>query len=149
MPDVSILEGPCSDTPYLTITENKLISPGSTVSDDDIVIATDLESQLKALGNTKKGDGLLDQLDRASRLIPSAQVYGLVFAVHRLGQCDQVSPSHFFDDLTRRVSTIFATTAWRLWEDKVKHVDPLQNIPALGGMFNGRASLGIGILIAR
>jgi len=149
MPDVSILEGPCSDTPSLTITENKLISPGSTVSDDDVVIGNDVDSQLKTLGRTKKCDGLLDQLDRASHLIPSAQVYGLIFAVHRLGQCEQASPGAFFGALTQRVPAVFAATAWRLWDDKVKPVAPLQNIPALGGMFNGQASLGIGILIAR
>lgn len=148
MPDVSILEA-CGDTPCLTIVENKLISPGSTVSDDDVEMASDLESQLKALGMTKKRDGLLDQLDRASRLIPSAQVYGLIFAIHRPGQCEQVSPSLFFDDLTRRISDAFVATAWRLWEDEVKPVAALQNKPALGGMFNGQVSLGIGVLIAR
>ena len=128
IPDISILESPCGDTPCFTIAEAKLVSPTSTKSDDSLQTCSDLKAQLGALGTTAKGDGLLDQLNRATRLVPAAQVLGLVFAVHRFGQCEQACPSNFFDNLTQQVSKMFEATTWGLWDGKVKPVAQLQGI---------------------
>jgi len=113
IPDVTVLENCCNSDPViLTIIEAKLISPASTKEDDDVKLTSDCEKQLKALGNTDKVDGLLDQLDRAKRLFPAAQVFGLVFAVHRVGQCEQVKACCFFNDLSCSIKDVFANTSW-------------------------------------
>lgn len=150
IPDVTILENCGNSAPViLTIIEAKLICPASTKKDDDVELTNDVDSQLQALGNTEKVDGLLDQLDRAKRLFPAAQVFGSVFAVHRLGQCEHVIASSFFDSLTRHINTLFAQTQWCLWDDEVKAFAGCQQVTPLGGMFNGQASIGLGILNSR
>jgi len=147
IPDITVLENCCNHDPlYLTIIEAKLISPTSTKPDGAVEMTSDLDDQLKALDNTTKCDGLLDQLDRAARLFPSANVFGFVFAVHRLGQCEQVKPERFFGELTSGIISLYGKTDWQLWKNQVFPIENCQNIKPLGGMFSGQASLGLGIL---
>ncbi len=165
IPDVTILEN-CgnSDPKILTIIEAKLISPTSTRDDpnwaatpdawddgdlDDIIPKDNLADEIKSLANTHECGGLLDQLERAQRLFPAAQVFGLVFAVHRNGQCEQAQPNMFFRDLTERINSIFSNSSWCLWKGTVMAFEHLQCLNPLGGMFNGQASIGLGIIEAR
>ncbi len=149
IPDITVLENCGNDSPViLTIVEAKLISPTSTKADDDVKLASNCDAQVKTLHSTVKYDGLLDQLNRAKRLFPSAQVFGLVFAVHRRGQCEQLQAHSFFDDLTTRINALFAETPWCLWDDKVKAFVGLQGVEPLGGMFKSHASVGLGILMS-
>jgi hypothetical protein len=149
IPDVTVTQGLCNDeASTITIIEAKLVSPVSERTGDEVEMLSDFDSQVKALGNTAKCDGLLDQLDRARRLVPVAHVFGLVFAVHRLGQCAEVCPNRFFGNLASKIAEIFQATHWRLWDGKVKPVAGLQSISPLGGMFSGQASLGVGILLS-
>ena len=148
IPDVSILEAPSVTAASFTIAEAKLISPKSTKDDDAMEMTSDLDDQLKALGTTAKADGLLDQLNRARRIVPNAQVIGLIFAVHRLSQCEDVSADAFFARLAGRMPTVFNGTDWQLWADGIAPVPNLQHVKPLSGMFCGEASLGLGIVIA-
>jgi hypothetical protein len=147
IPDVTIMENLGNQEPViLTIMEAKLISPHSTKPPEEMGMTDDLDNQLKTLTTTTKGDGLLDQLDRAKRLFPQAQIFGLIFAVHRCGQCEEVQPDNFYQRLTEKISKLFGKTNWRLWNNKIQPINGLQNVESLGGMFDGRASLGMGIL---
>jgi len=163
-PDVTAPEKRGNPDPFLTIIEAKLISPSSTKKDGDQGLKSNYELQLKALRcKTEEEDSLFDQLERAGKLFPPAQVFGLVYAVHRPGhcatrrpdkhkegrfsQCDQVSADSFFNELSERITDIFSDTQWCLWEGKVKVFKGLQNIKSLGGIFVGQASIGLGILV--
>ncbi len=143
-PDFSILEAPLSESPCFSIGEAKLISPNSTGLYGEM--RSDLDSQIKQIAQTKNQDGLLDQLDRARRVVPTATVFGLVFAVHRPGQCKQAIANFFFTDLARRIQGVFKDSAWVLWDKGIEPVPELQRITPLGGPFNGETSLGIGIV---
>ena len=158
MADITLIENLGSPPPqFLTIIEAKLIQPETTKSekvdkdgfDSDDELSGNFKSELLALSSTDREDGLLDQLERASRLFPNAKVFGLVFAVHRLGQCDQAEPDTFFAQTEASISNIYNGTNWELWNHGVKAVQGLQKGNPGGGSFNGEASLGIAIIQKR
>jgi hypothetical protein len=144
LPDISVLD--MSDPPQLTIIESKLIAPTNTQDDDDVELASSYDLQARALGRTVENDGLLDQLDKAHRLVPSSAVYGLVFGVHRVGQCEEAQSTGFYERLRETVKSSFSGSTWELWGDCIRPVPGLQSVAPLAGSLSGSASLGIGIV---
>jgi hypothetical protein len=145
---------------------------GSLDEDDhrklpDITVATDYASRLLAVLEAKLCDdfepanldgakgNLQYQLDMARRVFPAVPVIGVIFTVHHL--CRAVSDKHsavepirFFNHVSDHAEKVmnFATYEW-CHPDRIRPVPCLQKIKPLGGMFNGQASLGIGLLQPR
>ncbi len=144
----------------------------SLIEDDrrklpDITVATDYASRLLAVLEAKLCDdfepanldaapgNLQYQLDMARRALPAVPVIGVIFTVHHLSRAvsnshTAVDPTRFYTHISDHAQKVmdFKSYEW-CHPDRVRPVPGLQSIQQLGGMFNGRSSLGIGLVQPR
>ena len=130
----------------------------------DITIASSYASRLLAIVEAKLCDDFdpkeLDaqkghlqyQLDMARRVFPRAKVLGVIFAVHHLERAVTkkhvaVNPLKFYEHIKQSAEQQIDFKAYKwCFPEGIRPVPQLQNVPPLGGMFNGQASLGIGLI---
>lgn len=145
----------------------------STLDDEDrrklpdITVASDYASRLLAIleaklcddfrpGNLDAANGNLQyQLNMARRVFPAVPVIGVIFTVHHLcravsGKHTAVEPDRFFAHVADHAEKVMDFVGYE-WchSGRIRPVPGLQKIKPLGGMFNGQASLGIGLVQPR
>ena len=111
-----------------------------------LIPKNNLNSQLNTLGQTDNSDGLLDQLERARRLFPEANVFGLIFIVSRTCSLGEEGISNFCSNLKSKVDEIYNASQWSLWSSGFMFFDSQKDIEALWGKDNNVVSIGLGII---